>query len=135
MDSMAQVLMRDTGVYLYHHSGAEGGTIKALKEVFCRSRSLWNQDRRWDDPEYLTAIIFREMVEQERVRQVATREQFPSLGPLDLNTFGIGTKRYKDVALLVTLYCASQTIQIQGKSEGQEVSRSCSFREFSSQTI
>jgi len=58
MGARAQVHMEESGVYLYTHWGS--GTLK--KDVARALKKKW----RWDDVEYLTRIIFDEMVGKEQ---------------------------------------------------------------------
>ena len=120
MSARAQVLVEDSGIYLYDHHGAESdnATVSAVHSAISRRE-------RWEDPEYLAAIIFREMIK----------------GDMDGNaSFGIGTGLNKDTQLLVTVNCDSKTItttqdsaddeEVLGRHEVRQDIRPCSFEDF-----
>jgi hypothetical protein len=94
-------------VYLYTHNDA-----KSLLTIVHNTLSL---KVRWDDPDYLSRMLFCEMIP----------EQFWSS-----NTgYGIGTQLYADVELLVSLNTAAQKITL--SSGSHEFSNfSMGFEEF-----
>lgn len=89
MGSRGQVYMRDTGVYLYTHWSAD--------ELVEKVRAALSKRWRWDDPEYLTRIVFCQMV-----RAVE-----------DLETgYGIGTHLHDDIWRLVELDCSEERVRV-----------------------
>ena len=89
MGSRAQVHIKDTGVYLYTHWGAD-----RIEEDVVRAIS---RGQRWGDPEYLARIIFDEM----KGSNIKT----------DLG-YGIGTSQHGDVEKLIGVSCKEQTIYV-----------------------
>ncbi|MDH2900563.1 MAG: hypothetical protein PXY39_06285 [archaeon] len=88
MGDRGQVLIKDSGVYLYTH-----WTATSLgKDV---AKALTRGYDRWDDHEYLARIIFCEMV---------------SGSLMDILGFGIGTQQHWDVWRLITVDVEHQTI-------------------------
>ena len=74
MGERGQILMKKSGVYLYTHWNGY-----SLKESLQRAlKKKW----RWDDEEYLTRIIFCEMVKDELMEETG---------------FGIGTLEHVDL--------------------------------------
>ncbi|MDO8655521.1 MAG: hypothetical protein Q7R48_03915 [bacterium] len=91
MGARAQILVEDTRIYLYDHSGATHDRIlEALANAIARRQ-------RWDDPEYLSAIIFREMVRADLDGDLS---------------YGLDTSFHLDLELLVRVNCRSQTIRL-----------------------
>lgn len=89
MSTRAQVFINDTGVYLYQHSdGYE--LARTVKEAIARGERL-------DDPEYLTRVIFNEMIKD-------------SIG--DSTGYGIGTIQHSDIEYLITVDCEKQTMKV-----------------------
>lgn len=72
----AQVLIEDTGVYLYTHWGSES-LLETVKEAV-------RDGRRLNDPEYFTRILFEKMIDAEDARGSETG-------------FGIGTSEHSDL--------------------------------------
>ena len=94
-------------VYLYTHNDAKG-----LLTIVHNTLSL---KVRWDDPDYLSRMLFCEMIP----------EQFWSSN----SGYGIGTQLYADVELLVSLDTVNQKITL--SSGSHEFSNfSMSFEEF-----
>jgi len=92
MGDRGQVLIKDTGVYLYTHWGAS-----ALEKVVMQAiAKKW----RWNDEEYLTRIIFDEMTKGQRDQETG---------------FGIGTGEHGDIWKLVTVNCKDQTVTLRGE--------------------
>jgi len=98
----------EPSVYLYTHWG--GLDLEAVVRHALAKR------QRWDDPEYLTRIIFCEMVRGEE------RE---STG------FGISTSENGDIDLLITIDPLKQRLRIEDKSRwGAQRNEVMSFDEF-----
>lgn len=76
MGMRAQVLIEDTGVYLYTHWGSET-LLSVVKETIKKG---W----RLNDPEYFGRILFEEMIDAEGARNTETG-------------FGIGTTPHTDL--------------------------------------
>lgn len=94
-------------VYLYTHND-----VKSLLTIVHNTLSL---KVRWDDPDYLSRMLFCEMIP----------EQFWSSD----SGYGIGTQLYADVELLVSLDTVNQKITL--SSGSHEFSNfSMSFEEF-----
>lgn len=113
MGARAQILIRDTGVYLYDHWGAE-----FCDRIVNSIQSALRHD--WDDAECLAGNIFREMVMQH-AQMVASAEPsdnaeslfWATTGVMDkIPSFGIGTEQHGDTELLITIDCESGTIEI-----------------------
>jgi hypothetical protein len=83
MGARAQVLIEDTGVYLYTHWGADN--IESIVQGAIDSQEGQN---RLTDSEYLTRIIF------ERMLQDASNKE---------TGYGIGTQQHSDIEKLVTV--------------------------------
>ena len=90
MGDRAQVLIKDTGVYLYTHWN---GSL--LKE---HVKTALSRKQRWDDPEYLARIIFCEMVKGKEDKETG---------------YGIGTTNHSDVFKLITINCKSEEITVE----------------------
>ena len=84
MGSRAQVYMKDTGVYLYTHW--DSGRLKGIVQ-----KAIARMER-WDDEEYLTRIIFSEMIKDNI--EGATG-------------YGIGCSKHGDIELVITVKCDS----------------------------
>lgn len=97
MGDRASILVKedneDKGVFLYTHWA---GHIlpKTLKEALIRGRD------RWDDPSYLTRIIFCEMVKGKE---------------LETTSYGISTRETDGSYPLITLNVEKQTIERNGE--------------------
>lgn len=105
MGARAQVKIEDTGVFLYTHWGS--------KEIEDTVRKALQRRQRWTDPEYLARIVFSQM----------TR------GYEESNTgFGICNSRHWDIAVLITLNCAKQTVTVEDvREKTQETSTFTKF--------
>lgn len=90
MGTRAQCKIKDTGVYLYQHCNGYDLMDKVVSAV--------NGDvgkHRQDDPEYLTRIIFCNMIKDD----------------VDGETgYGIGVEQHGDIEYLVTVDCEKKTI-------------------------
>lgn len=97
MSTRAQVYIEDTGVYLYQHY--DGDTLPdEVKAALKRGKD------RWDDDEYLTRIIFCEMVKHHVE---------------DLTGYGIGTTKHGDIEYLVIVNCEKQTVSVNHSTKGE----------------
>jgi len=90
MSTRGQVFIQDTGVYLYQHCDGYN-LITVVANAIARGQRL-------DQPEYLTRIIFSEMLFQH----------YPDL--LDSTGYGIGRTRHGDVSIVVTVNCKDQIV-------------------------
>lgn len=94
MGARAQVLIEDTGVYLYTHwdSYELPDTVK---------RALARRDR-WDDPEYLARIIFSEMTKDDHDGTTGC---------------GIGTSEHFDLDYRpIVVSCNEGTVTVNGQT-------------------
>jgi hypothetical protein len=82
-------------VYLYSHNTANE-LVSVVSDVLSRQV-------RWDDPDYLSRMIFCRMVPKNKWDD--------ELG------FGIGTQLYRDVNMLISLDTVHQTIKISSAFE------------------
>jgi hypothetical protein len=82
-------------VYLYSHNTANE-LVNVVSDVLSRQV-------RWDDPDYLSRMIFCRMIPKNKWDD--------ELG------FGIGTQLYTDVNMLITLDTVHQTIKISSAFE------------------
>lgn len=87
MGARAQVHIKDTGVYLYTHWGAN----HIFEDVAEAIEKKW----RWDDPEYLTRIIFDCMKRSDIYSETG---------------FGIGTGQHGDIERLVVVDCKTKQV-------------------------
>lgn len=93
MGCRGQILIEDTGVYLYTHWGADS-MVNDLKRILA-TRGVRG---RWNDDEYLARIIFSQMVKND----------------IDGTTgYGIGSSEHGDIEKLITINCEKQTIKVQ----------------------
>lgn len=108
MSTRSQVCMKETGVYLYRHS--DGYDLPNTVRVALQRK------QRWDDAEYLTRIIFSEVIR----------------GRLDDETgFGIGVKLHGDIQYLVTVDTDKQMIKVEtGYDPDWKVLAEESFEDF-----
>ena len=89
MGDRAQVLIKDTGVYLYTHWGGS-----KLPEVVTNAiRRL----ERWNDPEYLARIIFCEMIKDDVGGETG---------------YGIGTAQHGDIWRVVEVDCEAGVVRV-----------------------
>jgi hypothetical protein len=89
MGSRAQVHIKDTGVYLYTHWGADHIENDVTRAI--------GRGQRWGDPEYLTRIIFDEMKGSNIKSETG---------------YGIGTSQHGDIEKLIGVSCKEQTIYV-----------------------
>ena len=110
MGDRGQILIKDTGVYLYSHWGA----IDLWGEAW---RALKRAPDRWDDPEYLARVIFSEMVRND----------------IDSTTgFGIGTNVHDDTWRLIEVDCSKTKITL---NDYKEVKLTKTFDEFTKMSV
>jgi hypothetical protein len=89
MGTRAQVFMKDTGVYLYQHWDGD-----LLVDTVVKAVNGIGVDRQ-DDPEYLTRIIFSQMIKED----------------IDGATgYGIGCEEHGDIEYLVVVDCEKRLI-------------------------
>lgn len=107
MGSRAQILIEDTGVFLYTHWGA-----KTLVDDF---KQWINHARpRWTDDEYFTRIIFSQMIKDD----------------VDGETgYGIGNREHGDIELLISINVEKQVITIADIYE-DHITKYLSFDDF-----
>ena len=111
MGSRVQVRIKDTGVYLYSHWTAS----YIIKDIRRALKKHW----RWDDPMYLTRIIFDEISSEVHMEETG---------------FGISTNKQEDIELLITINVNKQTIKSEyldgeiGDKDNRDFK--CSFEEF-----
>jgi len=89
MGNRAQVLIEDTGVWLYTHWGAD-----ELPELV---REILKRGERWDDPEYLARMIFSRMIRDDIDGELG---------------FGIGTRQHSDVYRVVMINCELKQVTL-----------------------
>ena len=77
-------------VYLYTHDTA--------RNLLANVHNILSKEIRWDDPDYLSRMLFCEMIPE-------------SFWDSDTG-FGIGTQLYADVELLITLDTVNQKITV-----------------------
>ena len=87
MGDRGQILIEDTGVYLYTFYDA------AKLDEILRVALIKGSDR-WNDPEYLSRIIFQTMIGDDK----------SNIG------YGIGTKTYRDVRRMLKVDCKKQKV-------------------------
>ena len=90
MSTRSQVYMKNEGIYLYQHM--DGSYLAETVQTALSKK--W----RWDDPEYLTRIIFCEMIKGQEDKETG---------------YGIGTEQHGDIEYLVTVDTEKQTVIIQ----------------------
>lgn len=95
MSTRAQALIQETGVYLYQHSDGYdlGDEVRA---AIATPRGM----ARRNDAEYLTRVIFEEMLTQNN----AIGKEYG---------FGIGTQRADDIEYFVTVSLRAQTVTVE----------------------
>ena len=91
MGARAQVLIKDTGVYLYTHWGAE-----TIQDVV---KDTIKQGWRLFDPEYFTRILLENMIGEHD-------EQGTETG------FGIGTSQHSDIEKLIIVDCSGRWVEV-----------------------
>ena len=107
MSTRSQVFMEKSGVYLYKHS--DGYLLPGIVQ-----RALTRQIR-WDDEEYLSRIIFSEMIRDD---------VYEELG------YGIGKILHSDIEWLVAVNTDNQTVIVKKGYDSLNTVWSGSFGEF-----
>ena len=86
---------KQSTIYLYSHwDGSDLGNI--VKAAMKRGTG------RWDDPEYLTRIIFSEMIQNEIMGETG---------------YGIGTEEHGDIEYLIEVDIPKQTVTVGSTSQ------------------
>ena len=98
MGDRGQIKIKDTGVFLYTH-WRSSNLIDNIKSVIRNGNRL-------DDIEYLTRILFCEMIGK------VGKEYFNST-----TGFGIGTEKHGDINRLITINIEKQEISIEEYDE------------------
>lgn len=101
MGCRGQIKIEETGVFLYTHWGA-----KTLANDLRNILKLDIAQNRIDDPEYLTRIIFSNLIKK------------------DINgecNFGIGTSEIGDIEILITLDARNDVISIEDFRVGKTI--------------
>jgi hypothetical protein len=106
MGTRAQCLIKDEGVYLYQHWDG----YDLMNTVVSAVNSDVGKGRH-SDPEYLTRIIFCEMVKDDINGETG---------------FGIGKQEHGDIEYLVTVDCKKKTIT-ERKVRNGEILRTVKF--------
>jgi hypothetical protein len=102
-----EIINEVSKVYLYTHNTADS-LVKDVYDVLALKL-------RWDDPDYLTKMLFCKMV--------------PAESWTNDKGFGIGSLLYADVNLLITLDTIKQMITIQSATD-KHFKQHMSFSEF-----
>ena len=110
MGSRAFVVIEDTDIALYDHTGANDKRI--VKAV---QRALMENNNLWQDPCFLCAKIFLAMVEEQK-------ESGESM------QLGITKWEFADAELEVEINCHHQTIVVSSSRDEDMID--CSFNEF-----
>ena len=126
MGDRGQVHMKDLGVWLYTHWSATE-LPDLVRKSLGRSRGKdvpnlpFKEGGRWDDPEYLTRIIFCDMLE----------------GDLEgLTGYGIGKDQHGDVYRVIEIQCPARHLEQEDRirvlrgDKGETVRWEGSFDEF-----
>lgn len=101
MGDRGQVYIKDTKVYLYTHWGATSLPEDVEKAI----AKKW----RWDDPDYLTRIIFDVITEDNHGEETG---------------YGIGTQKAGDIWRLVTVDCKKRTVTVADEGDAGWVVKS-----------
>ena len=148
MGSTAQVLIKDTGIYLYDHHGTEDPKdppiLAAVHRAFKRSQYA-SAIKGIDpfEPHHIASIIFQEMVKaqrdhaQEELNSGITTIYRKEDTEVVVDRFGIDTT-FANVQLLVVLDCGyeNRTLTLERWSNGRKTSSmQCSFKEFEEKGI
>jgi hypothetical protein len=91
-----KVVLEKGSIWLYTHWGASE-LVGVVRKALIRGKS------RWEDPEYLTRIIFCEMVRGDEE---------------SLTGFGIGLSQHDDVWRVVTVNTVDQSISVNDYDSG-----------------
>src|SRR5438552_15962373 len=104
MGDRGQILMKNSSVTLYSHWGAS----ELVEDV----RSALQKKARWDDEEYLTRIIFCQMIKGDEDGETG---------------YGIGASVHGDIWRLIIIDVDAQTIEVKNN---EKVDFSGSFEDF-----
>jgi len=88
MGDRGQVLIKDNGVYLYTHWGASD-LVQTVRAALARGKD------RWHDDEYLTRIIFSEMIKDDLMGTTG---------------YGIGHSEHGDCWNVISVDCSKQIV-------------------------
>lgn len=94
-------------VYLYSEEGR--GIIGALHRAL-------SKEERWNDPDYLTRIIFCQMVPKKELEGTTK--------------FGIGTEMYANIDIFITVDTITENITIQARGSSLHDRYKMSFQHF-----
>lgn len=94
MGSRAQVLIKDTGIYLYTHWGS-----KTVEEDVRTALRAAKRGSRLDEVEYLTRIIFCHLI--TKVNELH-----------DTTGYGIGIEEHGDNDVLITVHSKGRTVEV-----------------------
>ena len=83
MGARAQVLIKETGVYLYTHWGSE-----SIRDDVLESLNSVRGLNRANDPEYLARIIFEDLIKHDLGEETG---------------YGIGTEMHTDLDTLIVV--------------------------------
>jgi hypothetical protein len=92
MGARTQILIEDTGVYLYSHWGANT-IIEDMKKILSTDKA----QSRINDPEYLSRIIFSELIKDDIDGEC---------------NFGISTEEHGDTEILFIVNCDKNYITV-----------------------
>jgi hypothetical protein len=96
MGTRAQVLIKETGIYLYQHSDGYD-LFETVKESLKRVEKAG----RLTDVEYMTRMVFCDMIKKcEDYKSAEVSKKYGFSGELG---FGIGKERHGDIEYLVTI--------------------------------
>src|SRR5437660_5047331 len=104
MGDRGQILMKNSSVTLYSHWGAS----KLVED----GKSALQRKARWDDEEYLTRIIFCQMIKGDEDGETG---------------YGISTSIHSDIWRLISIDVIGQTIEVK---DNEKVDFSGSFEDF-----
>ncbi|MDD3267107.1 MAG: hypothetical protein PHC75_08015 [Burkholderiales bacterium] len=95
--SQAKIISKSLKVPIYLYQHYDGYALyKIVQNAIIRGRDRWN------DPEYLTRIIFSEMIKDYVMGETG---------------YGIGTSEHGDIEFLITVDIDNQTIQENNKQK------------------
>lgn len=96
MGNRGNIFIKDTGIYLYAHWEGSG-----LPDIL--KAALIRGETRWNDPAYLTRIIFSEMVKED---------------VLGTTGYGIANFICDNENPILTVDCKNQTVTFEGDLAG-----------------
>ena len=98
MSTRAQVLIKETGVYLYQHSDGMD-----LFDIVKKSLERVKKAGRLDDPCYLTRMVFCDMVKVAEDYKWSSPEMKNNYGFNGDLGYGIDTEQHGDIEYLITI--------------------------------